>query len=386
MTGISSYWRGKMQSGKINGIFLLVFVMAVMTFCVIPAYAENGTVSITLRGEAGYNVGDIIAFDGLNTVSNMTVVKITGPGLPAEGVPPYNLTDVPGTGNTAETDAKGHWVFYWYTNRATGIETMLNGRYTITAYDRNHQEINASSIISLRQTEFYAAMTPNPAVMNQYVQVTGVAEKGVSTIEIAVTDSSGKKLHTFTSPVTSGGNFNYGFHVDMPPGRYTVTIGSPSLENRITKMLIVTEPVTVTATPEVTSQTPVTTLPVTNETTVPATSAVTPTITQTVTLQETGTLIISSNPADATVYLDSVMVGKTPLKLTSVPSGSHLVEIKSPGYLTCSINVIISENKPTEIAPEMVKSSIDVPLSPLTPIAGCIAAAVLILISGQRKR
>ena len=47
----------------------------------------------------------------------MTVIRITGPGLPAEGVPPYNLTDVPGTGNTAVTDAAGTWAFYWDSSR-----------------------------------------------------------------------------------------------------------------------------------------------------------------------------------------------------------------------------------------------------------------------------
>ena len=52
---------------------------------ILPAYADNGIISITYRGAGGYYIGNSVAFDGKNTVGNMTVIKITGPGLPAEG-------------------------------------------------------------------------------------------------------------------------------------------------------------------------------------------------------------------------------------------------------------------------------------------------------------
>ncbi|MFZ1897254.1 hypothetical protein, partial [Methanoregula sp.] len=82
-----------MHSEKIPEIFPVVLILIILALCIVPAYAQNGTVSIEYRGAGGYYVGDSIIFDGKNTIGNTTVIKITGPGLPAEGVPPYNLTD-----------------------------------------------------------------------------------------------------------------------------------------------------------------------------------------------------------------------------------------------------------------------------------------------------
>ncbi|MEN6397304.1 MAG: PEGA domain-containing protein [Methanoregula sp.] len=373
-----------MHFSKIQGIFLPVFILIVLFCGITPAYADNGIVSITFRGDAGYNIGDTISFDGWNTAGNVTVIKITGPGLPAEGLPPYNLTDVAGTGNTVETDASGRWAFYWDTTRAIGIDNLYNARYTITASDRDHPGINASTIISLQKSQFYVTMTPNPAIRNNYVQLAGVAQKGVNSIEIMVKDSQGNKMHTFTSPVTSSGYFNYGFHVDMPPGQYTVTISSPSLSNHLTKTLTVYATNVNTTSPPVVNTTPGAIF-VANETNVSVTSPETPAISGTTVVPDAGVLIVSSKPTGATVYLDSVMVGTTPLTLTSVSYGAHTVDIKLPGYLTCSINVVVSENKPTEIAPEMV-SAPGLPLSPMIAIVSCIAAVVLFIVSGKKKK
>jgi hypothetical protein len=374
-----------MHFSKIPGIFPAVLLLIVLLLCIVPVYAENGTVTITYRGAGGYYIGDSIIFDGKNTLGNMTVIKITGVGLPAEGVPPYNLTDVPGTGNTAETDASGTWAFYWDSSRATGLDNLYTTRYTFTAFDRSHPEITTSTSVMLKKPEFYVTMTPNPASSNEYVQVAGVAEEGASSIMINVLDSSGNQVHTFNSPVSSGGYFNYGFHVDMPPGQYTVTISSPSLLHSLTKTLTVSATNANVTSSGTASTTPMA-LPGTNETAVSTVPPSTPPITQTTVSPGAGTLVISSKPVGATVYLDSVMVGNTPLTLTSVSPGEHTVEIKSPGYLSVSIDVIVSADKPTEITPEMVKAPFGLPLSPLTAIMGCIGAMTLFATARQRKR
>ncbi|MGD0533978.1 MAG: PEGA domain-containing protein [Methanoregula sp.] len=374
-----------MHFSKIPGIFPAVLLLIVLLLCIVPVYAENGTVTITYRGAGGYYIGDSIIFDGKNTLGNMTVIKITGVGLPAEGVPPYNLTDVPGTGNTAETDASGTWAFYWDSSRATGLDNLYTTRYTFTAFDRSHPEITTSTSVMLKKPEFYVTMTPNPASSNEYVQVAGEAEEGASSIMINVLDSSGNQVHTFNSPVSSGGYFNYGFHVDMPPGQYTVTISSPSLLHSLTKTLTVSATNANVTSSETASTTPMA-LPGTNETAVSTVPPSTPPITQTTVSPGAGTLVISSKPVGATVYLDSVMVGNTPLTLTSVSPGEHTVEIKSPGYLSVSIDVVVSADKPTEITPEMVKSPFGLPLSPLTAIMSCIGAMTLFATARQRKR
>ena len=374
-----------MHSSKIRGIFPAVLLLIVLSLCMIPVYAGDGIISITYRGAGGYYVGDSIAFDGKNTLGNMTVIKITGPGLPAEGVPPYNLTDVPGTGNTAETGPSGSWAFYWDSSRAIGINNLYTTRYTFTAFDQSHPEITTSTSVMLKKPEFYVSMTPNPASLDEYVQIVGEAENGASSIVINVVDASGNKVHTFTSPLSDNGFFNYGFHVDMPPGQYTVTISSPSMLNSLTKTLTVSA-TKVTGTTSVTARTTPIAEASTNVTAVSTVPPLSPTITQTAVSPDAGTLAISSKPTGATVYLDSVMVGKTPLTLNSVSPGSHTVEIKSPGYLSCSIDVVVSEGKPTVISPEMVKTPFGLPLSPLTVIVGFIGAMAIFWATERRGK
>jgi hypothetical protein len=365
-----------MRFSKIPGIFPAVLLLIILSLCIVPAYADNGGISITYRGAGGYYVGDSIAFDGKNTIGNTTVIRITGPGLPAAGVPPYNLTDIPGTGNTAVTDASGTWAFYWDTSRTIGIENLYTAQYTLTAYDLSHPEITTSVSIMLKKPEFYVTMSPNPARIDDYIQIAGDAENGASSLEINVLDSSGNKVHTFTSPVSAGGFFNYGFHVDMPPGQYTVTITSPSMLQSLTKTLTITATNTnATTVGNATAGQAV--LPGTTVTGIPTQPAANPTNMQTTVSPVNGTLIVSSKPVGASVYLDSAMVGKTPLTLDSVSPGAHTVELKSPGYLSVSIDVVVSADKPTEISPEMVNAPSGIPLSPFVAIFGFIGAMAL---------
>jgi hypothetical protein len=118
-------------------------------------------------------------------------------------------------------------------------------------------------------------------------------------------------------------------------------------------------------------------LPGTTVTGIPTQPAANPTNMQTTVSPVNGTLIVSSKPVGASVYLDSAMVGKTPLTLDSVSPGAHTVELKSPGYLSVSIDVVVSADKPTEISPEMVNAPSGIPLSPFVAIFGFIGAMAL---------
>jgi hypothetical protein len=51
-------------------------------------------------------------------------------------------------------------------------------------------------------------------------------------------------------------------------------------------------------------------------------------------LSASGVLKILSNVAGADVFIDGEMKGKTPLTLEAVPSGDHLVEVRSKGYVS----------------------------------------------------
>lgn len=353
---------------KIRSVFPVMFLLCILFLWIAPVCADDGSVSVTYRGAGGYYIGDTILLDGKNTMGNMTVIRLTGPGLPAAGVPPYNLSDAAGTGNTIEVDpATGSWAFYWDTSRVENADKFYTARYTLTVFDKNHPDVTASTSVMLKKPEFYVSVSPNPATSNDYVIITGSSEKGTDTVEIDVLDSSGNKVHTFMAPVSSGGAFNCGFHVDMSPGQYTVEVSSPSLSNNLVKTLVV-----VASRAETSSNASVTIAP-------------TLTTAEGSTASGTGVLIVSSKPTGATVSLDSAVVGKTPLTLDSVAAGTHTVELKMPGYLTSTTDIIVTSGQTSQIAPELVKSPGSLPLSPLLAIIGCLGAAGILVAVRRRK-
>ena len=369
-----------MHSHQVLKIFSGFLFLVLIGVCMVPVSADTGAVTITYRGAGGYYVGDSVAFDGKNTLGNTTMIRITGPGLPAEGVPPYDLTGTPGTGTAVTVDDTHSWSFYWDMSRVVGVDHIYTSKYTFTAYDADHPNITTSIDITLKKPEFYVSMTPNPATPDDYVMLTGYNEKGADNLEIDVLDSQGNKVDTYFASTYAGGGFNFGFHVDMPPGQYTITIGSPSMTRSITQTLTVTAARANTTVSGPGSKIPVTNSTVTNTTTpVGVTPAATPS-------SPAGSLVVSSKPVGASVYLDSVLVGTTPLTLNTVSPGAHTVEIRSPRYLPCSIGITVSEGKATEMSPEMVKSPSSIPLSPFAAVFGCIIGALCIVaVRSHRK-
>jgi hypothetical protein len=218
-------------------------VMLIMVICIIqPALAVQGAVTISYRGAGGYIIGDVITFDGRNTVSNITLLKISGPDLPEAGVPVYNLNGVAGSGNSVPVNADGTWKFVWDTANIAGVEKLMTVRYTITAYDQSSPEKKASTSILLKKPGFY--INPQTGSINpgDYVQVSGSAEQGVTYVKIEIVDPEGTVLHTFVSPVSGTGFFNYGFRADMQPGRYSVRVSNPALMDSLTTTLAVVSP------------------------------------------------------------------------------------------------------------------------------------------------
>jgi hypothetical protein len=228
---------------RLNSCFFLFVILFAVTCIIHPVLGEEGIVSISYRGAGGYTLGDVITFDGRNTVSNTTLLKITGPGLPEAGVPVYNLDGNPGSGNTVPVNADGTWKFSWYSANIAGIEKMITARYTFIAADLANPEKTASTSILMKKPEFYVNQ-PGTAHPGDYVELSGSAEQGVTYVKIDITDSGGRVLHTFISPVSSSGSFNYGFRVDFEPGHYTITVSNPSIENTLRRVFTVTTPET----------------------------------------------------------------------------------------------------------------------------------------------
>jgi hypothetical protein len=199
-------------------------------------------VSISYRGSGGYYIGDTITFDGKNTAGNTTIVKITGPGLPPEGVPLYDMNGIPGSGNTAPVTENNAWRLNWFSVSTQGIEKLVTARYTITAMDLANPKKTATTSVLLKKPEFYIDAQPGPIHPGDYVQLNGVAEKGVTYVIIDVSDSNGTKQHSFISPVSGTGSFNYEFHADLLPGNYFVTVSNDAMKNSLMTTLTIISP------------------------------------------------------------------------------------------------------------------------------------------------
>ncbi len=212
-----------------NRIFCSLLLVCAAACFLLPAMAANGTITIAYRGSGGSYVGDTVIFDGRNTYGNTTLIKISGPGLPAEGVPVNNLNGAAGTGTPVEVDQYGAWKLAWYASGIPGIEKLTTARYTFTATDLKNPDKSATTTIVLRKPEFSVSASPNPVTPGNYIVVSGTAE-GITFAKIDISDSSGRVLHTYTSPVSSFGDFSYGFHVDMGPGQYQVAVSNPALK------------------------------------------------------------------------------------------------------------------------------------------------------------
>jgi hypothetical protein len=234
--------RLKMDFFRLNIRFYSLVLLIAMIFIIQPVFADAGYVSISYRGSGGYYIGDTITFDGKNTAGNTTLIKITGPGLPPEGVPLYDLNGIPGSGNTVPVTENAAWRFNWFSLNTQGIEKLVTARYTITAMDLANSEKTATTSVLLKKPEFYIDAQPGPIHPGDYVQLNGVAEKGVTYVVIDVSDSNGTKQHSFISPVSGTGSFNYGFHADMPPAIYFVTVSNNAMKNSLKSTLTVVSP------------------------------------------------------------------------------------------------------------------------------------------------
>ncbi|MCK9591571.1 MAG: hypothetical protein M0Q91_06145 [Methanoregula sp.] len=220
--------------------YFISFVMLIAVICIIqPVSAQAGTMTISYRGSGGYYLGDTIIFDGRATVGNTTLLKITGPGLPSQGVPVYDLNGTPGSGNTVPMNTDGTWKFVWISANTKGIDKIVTARYTITAFEPANPKNTASASVFLKKPEFYINPQLTPIKPGDYIQLSGVAEQGVTSVKIDIADSTGKILHTYTAPVSGAGSFNYEFRGDMQPGQYFVSASNPAMKNTLTSIITV---------------------------------------------------------------------------------------------------------------------------------------------------
>jgi hypothetical protein len=228
-----------MKFPKIKTIICILLFAVIFGFVIQPVAAENGTITIGYRGSGAGYIGETFIFDGINTFGNTTLIRVTGPGLPKDGVPAYDFTGTPGTGTSVEVSAEGRWKYTWYSANVPGIDKIQSGRYTFTAFDAQDPTHTATAVLQLKKPEYSISVSPNPSSYGDYIQLEGIAETGITSAKIEITDSSGAVLHVFTSPVSSSGSLSYSFHSDLQPGQYSVTVSNPALKAPFRTMMTV---------------------------------------------------------------------------------------------------------------------------------------------------
>ena len=69
----------------------------------------------------------------------------------------------------------------------------------------------------------------------------------------------------------------------------------------------------------------------------------------------TGLLVVESLPPGASVYLDNKAVGRTPLTLTTVNAGEHVVRLERDGYRRWSRSIRVVATERNRVTASMEK-------------------------------
>ena len=94
----------------------------------------------------------------------------------------------------------------------------------------------------------------------------------------------------------------------------------------------------------------------------------------------TGQIVVSSTPTGAEVFLDNAFRGITPVTLSDIPAGSHVVTVKQTGYTdsTQTVTVTGGESAPVIVGLVAVPPTTESPLTVISVVgAFVILGAVL---------
>ena len=97
--------------------------------------------------------------------------------------------------------------------------------------------------------------------------------------------------------------------------------------------------------------------------------------------QKSGALNVKSSPSGATIVLDSVNKGSTPMTISNILAGSHVLVLKKTGYKDYTMNVLVFAGKTVNVTITMTK---------LPPTTGSLAISSIptgatIVLDGVKK-
>ncbi len=91
----------------------------------------------------------------------------------------------------------------------------------------------------------------------------------------------------------------------------------------------------------------------------------------------TGNIVISSSPSDATVYVDNVIKGITPLTI-NVENGAHVVRIQKVGYYESKTDVnVMGENETVDVELVSIPVTTTTPTTIITTIPTTIPTTIV---------
>lgn len=102
----------------------------------------------------------------------------------------------------------------------------------------------------------------------------------------------------------------------------------------------------------------------------------------------TGQLYISSSPAGADVFLDNAYKGFSPLSLSDIPAGSHVVLLKLPGYTDWTGTTTVIAGQTTTLAGSLTPIPVTTPTKAGTGVVvtgmGILSIVVAVLVAQRR--
>lgn len=111
----------------------------------------------------------------------------------------------------------------------------------------------------------------------------------------------------------------------------------------------------------------------------------TPTSTPTPT-PETGSISVSSTPSGASIYLDGIYKGTTPMTIEKVEAGSHTINLKYTGYQDWSQNILVVASETTYVSAPLTSTppkpiTVSVNTNPRTISAGGSTVVSVVVLS-----
>ena len=235
-------------------LFPCIVLVLLAVLVILPVSAafsgQNGTITLELIGENQINPGDNVMLKGFSNVSPNLVISVLGPGLPAAGVSPANLSAAPGTGVPVSVRDDNSWVFTWNTSWVK--DTLpYTGKYTIRAWDAEYPDVHKDLFIYITKVYMTLTVTPSTITTDDYVTISGFTKGGTKTVDINIVpygDTSGANiLKTWEAPVDDKNNYFLQAHVNLPAGTYTLTATNPADKVSVSQTLTVAQGGVVTA-------------------------------------------------------------------------------------------------------------------------------------------